>query len=112
MGFSAWLDTRANVDAFVWRPVQLATAMDSNLIFDDLWKYGNEACGGNELSDQRQGRLLIRGSWAHHCLLEIYLIHQVMRAIRTRDLYTKRRREEDQSDGRLGGKGTDSDTSR
>jgi len=55
MGFSAWLDTRANVDAFVWRPVQLATAMDSNLIFDDLWKYGNEACGGDELSDQRQG---------------------------------------------------------
>lgn len=56
MGFSAWLDTRANVDAFVWRLVQLATAMDSNLIFDDLWKYGNEVCGGDDLSDQRQAR--------------------------------------------------------
>ncbi len=81
MGFSAWLDTRANVDAFVWRPVQLATAMDSNLIFDDLWKYGNEACGGDELSDQRQ-RLLIRGVGLI-IVLEIYLIsNQVMRAIR------------------------------
>jgi len=56
MGFSAWLDTRANIDAFVWRPVQLATAMDSNLIFDDLWKYGNEVCGSDDLFDQRQAR--------------------------------------------------------
>ena len=57
MGFSGWLDSRASVDAFVWRPMQLATAMDSNLIVDDLWNYGNEACGGDEFSDQRHGEI-------------------------------------------------------